>query len=96
MKRQWPKDFSLTPELREYAHSKGILPIRVEEVWEHFENYHRAKGSKFVDWARAWYTWVLNDRQFARRDQPKSEMTINSTWKEQLGRDLANAQARRH
>lgn len=56
---QWPDGFRLDDELRSYAESKGIL--KSSEVWEKFENYHRAKGSTFRDWRAAWRTWVANE-----------------------------------
>ena len=39
---------------------------------ERFRDYHRAKGSKFVDWQAAWGTWVRNSVGFAsaRPQQP--------------------------
>ena len=60
--QSWPKDFHLDDHLRQYAQSKGIR--NVGKVWEEFENWHRAKGSKFVDWSRAWYTWVGKKIEF--------------------------------
>ena len=60
----WPEEFSLTEDLRAYALSKNVS--NAQEVWEHFESHHRAKGSRFKDWKRAWYTWVLNQKTFTR------------------------------
>ncbi len=58
----WPESFILTEDLRAYALRKHVL--NPEEVFEHFENHHRAKGSRFKDWNRAWYTWVQNQYRF--------------------------------
>lgn len=62
--RTYPEGFALTDEMRAYAVRNGIAADRVDDMFEHFSNHHRAKGSKFVDWTLAFYTWVRNDRQF--------------------------------
>ena len=46
----------LVAKLRAYAERKAP-GCDVDRMWEQFENHHRAKGSMFVDWERAWYTW---------------------------------------
>jgi uncharacterized protein YdaU (DUF1376 family) len=56
-KSLWPKDLTLTPELRDYAEMKAP-GCDAPAMWDQFENHHRAKGSMFVDWDRAWFTWV--------------------------------------
>lgn len=53
---QWPVGFRLTAELFNHASRKGLTHI--EDQWEAFENYHRSKGTRFLEWNRAWYTWV--------------------------------------
>lgn len=60
----WPEGGSLDADLRQYAVARGVPEARVADVWEHFESYHRAKGSKFSDWRAAWRTWVLRERQY--------------------------------
>jgi predicted transcriptional regulator len=61
---RWPEDFKLTEELRSYAVEHGIAITEVPHEWERFENNHRSKGSKFIDWNRSWYTWVLRHGDF--------------------------------
>jgi uncharacterized protein YdaU (DUF1376 family) len=56
-KHLWPDGFVLTPDLRNYAESKAA-GCDAAAMWDQFENHHRAKGSMFVDWERAWFTWV--------------------------------------
>lgn len=63
----WPEELRLTVELREYAESRGVR--KVSEVWEAFENHHRAKGSKFRDWVAAWRKWVGNEVKFAPEER---------------------------
>lgn len=73
--KSWPKGFSLTENLRAYALSKHVEDV--ESIWEHFENHHRGKGSRFVDWDRAWFTWIQNQPRFSggkgRKDESVSE-----------------------
>jgi hypothetical protein len=33
---------------------------------ESFRAHHGKEGSKFVDWQKAWSTWILNTVRFAR------------------------------
>lgn len=56
----WPEGFLLTEDLRQYALAHNT-PL---SEWEHFENHHRAKGSRFVDWGRAWKSWVQKGKKF--------------------------------
>lgn len=79
---QWPKGFHLTAELSNYASRKGLQNI--EATFEDFENHHRGKGSKFVDWERAWYTWVLRAVSWGKNGNGKraesfSERNVRET-----------------
>lgn len=60
----WPEGFEISPKLRAYAIGNGIAEDRVDRVFAHFENHHRAKGSRFKDWPAAFRTWVLNQDRF--------------------------------
>jgi phage replication O-like protein O len=65
-RRQLPPDFSLTDDLKVYAEGQGINGNRVESVFAHFCDHHRAKGSVMLDWTAAWRTWVRNEMRFNR------------------------------
>lgn len=54
-----PEDFSLTPELLEWAKEKGYsnLPARLE----HFVGYAKANGKKYADWNQAFQNAVRDD-----------------------------------
>lgn len=71
-RRQIPADFPLTDELKAYAEGQGINASRVESVFAHFCDHHRAKGSVMLDWKAAWRTWVRNDRRFGSKPDRKS------------------------
>lgn len=67
--RQFPDDFYLDDDLLKYASDKGFDSLAAAEMFEHFRNHHEAKGSRMVNWRRAWYTWVLNQKtRFAPRN----------------------------
>lgn len=54
-----PEDFSLTPELLEWAKEKGYsnLPARLE----HFVGYAKANGKRYADWNQAFQNAVRDD-----------------------------------
>jgi hypothetical protein len=71
-RRQLPSDFSLSDELKAYAEGQGINGSRIDSVFAHFCDYHRAKGSTMLDWTAAWRTWVRNEKRFGSRADRKS------------------------
>jgi len=52
------------PDLIYYAEKKGYDWYMAKEMFIAFVDYHLAKGNKWADWTRAWYTWVQNDIKF--------------------------------
>jgi uncharacterized protein YdaU (DUF1376 family) len=56
----------------------GASADQIANQFEHFRDYHLAKGSKFADWERAFQTWMRNAKQYGRLDQKKS--TANESW----------------
>ena len=67
---EMPLSFELSKAMRAYAESKGVSEI--DDVFEGFCSYHRAKGSTFVDWSAAWQTWVRNHLKFQKSDAPSN------------------------
>lgn len=65
-KMRFPEGFKLTGPLKEYAVKNNILPTKVDELFSAFRDNHIAKGSKMLDWDRAWYTWVRNAPEFSK------------------------------
>lgn len=57
--RQWPDGFTWNN-----GHSVKALArhVDVEVEFEKFRDYHLARASKFVDWDRAFHTWLNNAR----------------------------------
>ena len=71
-RRQLPADFTLTNDLKTYAEGQGLNGNRVESVFAHFCDHHRAKGTVMLDWKAAWRTWVRNEKRF---NQGKADKT---------------------
>ncbi len=54
---QIPDDFTLSDDGKAYARSKGMTAETAPREFERFVTYHKAKGSRFKDWHRAWQSW---------------------------------------
>ena len=67
VKRTYPEGFVLTDDMRAYAEKYGIEPGCANKEFEKFSIHHRARGSKFVDWTLAWYTWCRNYSDYGPR-----------------------------
>jgi uncharacterized protein YdaU (DUF1376 family) len=59
---QMPVDFDLSDEMRQFARDNGL---DAQREFDAFRDYHRSKGSKFLDWKSAWRTWIRNAVKFA-------------------------------
>jgi hypothetical protein len=71
-----PREFSIGSESRKVVDGwpPGEFPVQLEK----FRAQHGKKGDKFVDWQKAWSTWVLNTRIFGigkheRSDNPTGD-----------------------
>jgi hypothetical protein len=65
-----PADWSLTDAHLEAAAKRGFDAARATAEGEKFCDYHRAKGSRMVDWLAAWRTWLGNAVTFDARRSP--------------------------
>jgi len=61
-KSRLPDNFAVTDHHLEMA-LKNNWPNPLTEI-EAFKDYHASKGSLFVDWDRAFYTWLRNAMRF--------------------------------
>lgn len=61
-----PDDFTLTPERRQYAMSKGVDP---DPTFEAFVAYWRskAKDNTKLEWDDTWHSWVLKEAKEAKQ-----------------------------
>jgi hypothetical protein len=68
---RWPDDFVLDAEMVAYAINRGMVgPGQVADEFERFENYHKSKGNKFVNWKLAFYNWVRNWEERKNKSTP--------------------------
>ena len=58
---QMPQGWKPHDAHRAKCASFGLNP---EDLAEKFENHHKAKGNSFVDWDRAFFTWIGNAKEF--------------------------------
>lgn len=61
----FPEGFALNENRMLIAQSWGIT--NPSDEWTHFESHHIAKGSRFVNWDRAWVTWCIRSRKMNPR-----------------------------
>lgn len=71
-----PKTFDFNGNLKEWA-SKVAPNLDLEAETEKFLDYHRAKGSAFVDWDAAWKLWIRNGKKFAEERELSSSRVDN-------------------
>ena len=76
--------------LIEYAEEHGYDWYVAKELFLAFVDYHLAKGSTFVKWENAFYTWVRNDRKFNGSPAKKTGSVIHSFKKTNPLEDLFN------
>lgn len=69
-----PDEFPLTDEMIAFAQRQGCNG-NIQAITEAFLDYHRAKGSRFKDWAAAWRTWIRNEVKFRKPGPPVSRKT---------------------
>ena len=53
-----PDDFAMDARMERYAAERGFAGDTLKQMFQHFGNHHRAKGSRMVSWPAAWQTWV--------------------------------------
>lgn len=64
--RQMPDDFCVIDQHREIA-LQNNWPTPDKE-FAAFKDYHLSKGTRFIDWDRAFYTWLRNAKKFNVRN----------------------------
>lgn len=61
---QAPESMEVTPEMRDWAKGNNIT-TNLEIETAQFLDHHASKGSTFVDWKRAWQSWMRNSMKYA-------------------------------
>jgi hypothetical protein len=66
---RFPNSFNVSEHHRQLAKAKGWADP--DHEFEAFRDYHQAKGNLFLDWDKAFYTWLRNAKgRFAKPLQP--------------------------
>ncbi|QVJ03032.1 hypothetical protein KGD82_13440 [Nocardiopsis eucommiae] len=63
-----PENFVITDAMRAWAKER-VPNVDIDFETEQFLDTHAAKGNKFLDWNRAWHTWMRNSRKFSEERQ---------------------------
>jgi len=70
-----PKDIFLSDKMKAYVKSQGCdNSNHAEQLFEDFKINHLKRGTKWVDWTAAFYTWVRNDKKWNPDKYIKWEM----------------------
>lgn len=84
---QIPADFQIGDAGTDYAKSKGMPAEAIPVEFERFVTHHKAKGSRFKDWGRAWQSWCQRYTPRsnvvtlpARTALPAGEMDMGGGW----------------
>jgi hypothetical protein len=65
-----PEDFSLTERHYELAETYGVSRERVPDQTARFLDFHRARGTLFLDWQAGWRTWMQRVNEYSRTPTP--------------------------
>lgn len=72
-----PDDFVLDDLMVAFAGKYGMSTDLARREYEAFCAYHGSKGNRFVDWRRAWQTWV---HRWAERHRPAASGTARPEY----------------
>lgn len=65
--------------MRSWAKGRGItaaLPVETEQ----WLDYHRARGSRFIDWQASWRTWMNNTLKWGGVGAPPAPPKPVNGW----------------
>lgn len=81
---------AISDTARSWARKQGLDDATIEREAQQFLDHHAAKGSRYVDWDRAFYTWVRNSIDWGKaktaptpapdRDLTQDELKQYSRW----------------
>jgi hypothetical protein len=71
-----PDNFHISNDMEVWVMSKvPALTRTTESETAKFLSYHKAKGTKFVDWEAAWRNWMLKANEYVQRGVPPQVAT---------------------
>jgi len=74
-KHDMPDDFTATDKQVERCQEYGI---NVNELIGGFDDFHSSKGNQYVDWSKAFNTWITNHIKFNKLSTVGSQLTTNN------------------
>lgn len=60
-----PPNFPITEAMASWARENNIA-ADLNDQTSRFLDHHGSKGTKFVDWTRAWQNWMRNSKEWAK------------------------------
>jgi hypothetical protein len=63
--------------MREWARI-NVPTVDLERETAQFLDHHAAKGNTFVDWRRAWMTWMRNAAAYPHTSRPANGSTTDA------------------
>ena len=79
-KTSCPKEFPITEAMTVWARENNIN-ADLREQTARFLDHHASKGSKFVDWTRAWQNWMRNAKEWAKpQGEPGTVVPAGYAW----------------
>lgn len=79
-KSSCPQEFPITEAMASWARENNI-GADLKEQTARFLDHHASKGSKFVDWTRAWQNWMRNSKEWAKpQADPNAIVPAGYAW----------------
>jgi hypothetical protein len=75
-----PEGFTLADARARYAHDHGMSREIAHREFAKFVAWHSGKGSKHVDWDKAWLTWVLRWAENTPKPQVEAHPDLPEGW----------------
>lgn len=92
-KKSFPQGFCVTANHIQLAKENQWPNPHTE--FDAFKDYHLSKGTKFVDWDRAFYTWLRNAKRFGAQTKERSNGYTKSNGFNRAIENIINSPTRR-
>jgi hypothetical protein len=75
VRKKLPIEFKYKDSHKEKA---SLYGIDMDDEFEAFQNYHKAKGTTMLDWDQALFTWINNARRFGKPKLQKIDTSLDT------------------